>query len=798
MSVSSVSSSLGTLNGYGGLASGLDRDSLIESMTYGTQTKIMNKEKDLELLQWEQDAIRDLTELMYNFTQKYTSYTSSSNLYSSALYSGNQVSASGDYSDLISVSANNVTEETIKILGIKSLATDSKMISNSNVSDQLLKTAGITNNFSTTIAESTLEGGSIKITYGSTSYNVSLLTGEEYDYTDPAKAAAAINKSMENVTVSGGKKLSEIVEASVNSAGKFVLSDIEGDGNNIELSGGNTSTLINLGFLTEGQTIEDLGEDGNKIASGGLTASSGMNLIENVSMTDKFADSRIAFTYNGTTEWFELGSYSNVDDMAADLQAQFDDAFGNGRVTVGTEADSLDPSKTVLTFETTRNELQSDGTYAKVADTSSTLSIAGDNGGILGNEGLFGIMAGESNRLNTRVSIAEAGYNSGNGLFDPTSGTMTISNGTTSVNLMDHGLTWDSSIDDIIETINSIEDLDIEISYQAETDKFTVKSTQSGTSGTIELGGEVATALFGTDNTVTQGTDAVLRVQYAGSDESVEIVRGSNSFEVDGLSVTAKGTFGYEGDTFVEGTDPIEFTVDLDTEKTTEIVKDMVEEYNEIIKTINDLVNEKPNRDYEPLTDEEREQLTESQIEKWEAEAKKGLLYNDSDLRNLMDSVRFILPATMYEDFKEIGITTSTNYEDNGKLIFDENAFKKALEEDPDNVKEIISGDGTVNADGTTNPSGLIVNMQEVLDRYAGMTGADKGILVERAGSELAPTSIIENSLQQAMEDMQEQIDALEYQLQMEEDRYIKQFTSLEMLISEMNSQSSYISGMFA
>ncbi len=798
MSVSSVSSSLGTLSGYGGLASGLDRDSLIESMTYGTQTKITNKEKDLELLEWEQEAIRELTALMYNFTQKYTSYTSTSNLYSSALYSGNQVSASGDYSDLISVSANNVTEEAIKILGIKSLASDSKMISNSSVSDQLLKTAGITNNFTATTAESTLEGGNISITYGSASYTVSFLTGEDYDYTDPAKAAAAINKSMEEVTVTGGKKLSEIVEASVNSEGKLVLSDIEGSGNNIELSGGDTNTLVNLGFLTEGQTIADLGEDANKITAGGLAATSGMNLTENVAVSDKFADARIAFTYNGTTEWIELDSYSDVNDMAADLQEKLDDAFGNGRITVGTEADSLDPSKIALTFETTRNELQSDGTYAKVADTSSTLAISGDSGGILGDNGLFGIKAGESNRLNTSVSIAEAGYNSENGLFDPTSGTMTISNGSVTVDLMEHGLTWDSSIDDIIETINSIKDLDIEVSYQAETDKFSVKSTQSGTSGTIALSGEVATALFGTDNTVTQGTDAVIRVQYAGSDESIEIVRGSNSFEVDGLSVTAKGTFGYEGDTFVEGTDPIEFTVDLDTEKTTEIVKDMVDEYNAIIETINDLVNEQPNRDYEPLTDEEREQLTESQAEKWEAEAKKGLLYNDSDLRNLMDSVRFILPATMYAEFEEIGITTSSNYEDNGKLIFDENAFAKALEEDPDNVQQLISGDGTVNADGTTNPSGLIVSMAEIMERYAGMTGVDKGILVERAGSELAPTSIIQNSLQEAMEDMQEQIDALEYQLQMEEDRYIQQFTSLELLISEMNSQSSYISEMFA
>ena len=91
-----------------------------------------------------------------------------------------------------------------------------------------------------------------------------------------------------------------------------------------------------------------------------------------------------------------------------------------------------------------------------------------------------------------------------------------------------------------------------------------------------------------------------------------------------------------------------------------------------------------------------------------------------------------------------------------------------------------------------------MVRIKSVMDKYGTMTGATKGILVERAGSIYAPTTVLSNSIQKQMERLDDYIERLQDKLKTETDRYISQFTSLETLISQMNNQSSYLSSMFA
>lgn len=91
-----------------------------------------------------------------------------------------------------------------------------------------------------------------------------------------------------------------------------------------------------------------------------------------------------------------------------------------------------------------------------------------------------------------------------------------------------------------------------------------------------------------------------------------------------------------------------------------------------------------------------------------------------------------------------------------------------------------------------------MVRIKSVMDKYGSMTGATKGILVERAGSIYAPTTVLSNSIQKQMERLDDYIERLQDKLETETDRYISQFTSLETLISQMNNQSSYLSSMFA
>ena len=82
------------------------------------------------------------------------------------------------------------------------------------------------------------------------------------------------------------------------------------------------------------------------------------------------------------------------------------------------------------------------------------------------------------------------------------------------------------------------------------------------------------------------------------------------------------------------------------------------------------------------------------------------------------------------------------------------------------------------------------------MNKYVGLYGDTKGILIEKAGSTKSPTSVLDNEILSQMNDIDKMLETLKMRLSSEQDRYIKQFTQLETLISQMNSQSSYLSGL--
>lgn len=169
------------------------------------------------------------------------------------------------------------------------------------------------------------------------------------------------------------------------------------------------------------------------------------------------------------------------------------------------------------------------------------------------------------------------------------------------------------------------------------------------------------------------------------------------------------------------------------------------------------------------------------------------------DLRMMADNLRTVINSGNTTELSAMGITVSTNYSDNGKLVFDETKFRTALQNDPDAVREAFTrAIGKDEKGNVTTQGGLMVTMKNIMDKYGSMTGATKGILVERAGSIYAPTSVLSNSLQKQMDKIDDYIEQLQKKLETETDRYISQFTSLETLISQMNNQSSYLSSMFA
>ena len=791
----STNNAMSSLRGYGGLASGLDRDELIEGMTSGTQTKITKQEQAKTKLEWQQEAYRNISDKMIAFANKYTATMSSStNLFSSAFWGAASTSVQGINSKYISVAgANKTAAANVTIMGVKRLAQNAKMMSSSAVSDRKLTTGEINTE---DMEISTLAGKNLQFKIGGKSYSVSLSYGTGEPFKTAQEAADAFNEAMKKVEVSetGGSKkqtLFDSVEIGVDADGKFTVNQ---KNNAVVLSGG--TALEAMGFKKQVDDAKKNGRLGLEVAGlkqGGTSAAKEAKLSE--TLAQRLGGKSLYFNYNGTSKEIKLPSAEDIKDningtdggleyVKKELQKGLDAAFGEGRVEV-------DLKDNKLTFKTTvPNEKNDDGTSKE--DKTSTLSISDGSTSVMSSYGGRGITAGESNRLNLNAGIKDSGLNGAGSMAPDKTYKLKINN-------KEFEFTAKDSINSIMDKINK-SDAGVKISYMSTADKFVMESTVGGASGSIKIesgdpDADGAALLFGAQNpaegdkgyTIADGRDAIVAVKYAGSDEVIELTRGSNSFSIDGLNVTAKGTFGYgeDGKVSTDPEDAVTFETNVSSEKMVSAISDMVKEYNEILELVNSHVSTRPDNDYFPLTDEQKKEMSESEIKLWEEKAKAGILFGSSELRSLADDLRWAILPKDQQAMEAMGISVSSSWQDNGKLSFDETKFKAALEQDPDAVQEAF-----------TRSDGIASNLKNTMDKYVKTMGATKGILIEKAGSTHAPTSMLSNSLKSEIDDVDKILENLKARLKSEQDRYISQFTQLETLISQMNSQSSYLSGM--
>ena len=213
----------------------------------------------------------------------------------------------------------------------------------------------------------------------------------------------------------------------------------------------------------------------------------------------------------------------------------------------------------------------------------------------------------------------------------------------------------------------------------------------------------------------------------------------------------------------------------------------MVEDLNKILKSVHDAYSTQPlkksnNDRYQPLTEDDEADMTESAIEKYNEKAKTGLLFGDSDLSSLYSKLLASVDTTK---LSKLGITMSYS---NGQstLEVDEDALRTALENNPDAVKNAF----------TDASSGLMTRVKSTLDMYANTSSGSPGILVSKAGSAYASTSLLNNTLQEQLNDLDDEIEKWQDKLSDKVDYYTRMFSQLEQLTAQMNNQSSMLAGL--
>jgi len=344
-------------------------------------------------------------------------------------------------------------------------------------------------------------------------------------------------------------------------------------------------------------------------------------------------------------------------------------------------------------------------------------------------------------------------------------------------------ITGDQSLNTVFNMVND-SDAGVSMFYDSFSDQATMTRTKTGnfntTGNEIDISGGFLEDLLKFGGTSeTGGTNVKFEINGLATE------RYSNTFEMNGVTFSIKDKIGETG---------VTTAITNNTNDVFENIKSFVGKYNELIGKIQAKTSEEYYRSYDPLTDEQKETLTDKQQEQWEEKAKSGLLKRDQTLNSLLSNLRtdFYSPvdnanvSPLFSQLASIGITTTSNYLEGGKLEINEDKLKKAIEADPNSVENLFRG-GT---DATTDSQkGIIHRLYESVDKTYNELKAKAGGL-----NSVATTFTLGLSLK----NMDSQITRFEDKLKTFEDRYWRQFTAMETAIHKANSQSTYISGMFA
>ena len=224
-------------------------------------------------------------------------------------------------------------------------------------------------------------------------------------------------------------------------------------------------------------------------------------------------------------------------------------------------------------------------------------------------------------------------------------------------------------------------------------------------------------------------------------------------------------------------------------------IKEFVTTYNGFIKNLTDQTKETKYRDYAPLTSEQREEMSESEIKLWEEKAKSGLLRGDTLIREGLSNMRALVYQSnpgidsKYNTLFSIGITTTKNYNDGGTLEIDEIKLRKVLEEDPDAVEKLFK-----NSEGKKEDvvDGKTVDTRGYLDKLRESMKSFEISIEKKAGRSTMTDS--QYAIGKNLMDTESRINTWKSKLENIEARYWKQFTAMEQAINKANSQSSMFS----
>ncbi|MCY7783403.1 MULTISPECIES: flagellar hook-associated protein 2 [unclassified Bacillus (in: firmicutes)] len=364
-----------------------------------------------------------------------------------------------------------------------------------------------------------------------------------------------------------------------------------------------------------------------------------------------------------------------------------------------------------------------------------------------------------------------------------------VAPGETTAKTVNISVTSADTIDNVISKINS-SDLGVSAfkdkiwngSEYVETIAFSSKATGAG--GSIQAA-DSATADFmsgqlgfslDADNKLTaykEGTNAKVTIN------GFEMEKLTNNFTVNGVTYSIKNT--------TAATGPVTTSVSTDVDGIYNQIKEFVDKYNELVDSLNEKLQEEKYRDYTPLTSEQKEAMSDKEVELWEEKAKSGLLRNDTSISTGTNQMRTDFYSQVNADGKtyqltEFGITTSSAYQLRGHLEINEEKLKAKIEEDPQSVAALF----------TSGTNSSAYSEKGIMKRIGDTLKSTVKSIEAKAGNSTMGTN--DYSIGKNLNTISTDITKMQDRLNTIENRYYTKFSAMDSAIQKMNEQASYLS----
>lgn len=785
----------------GGITSGFDTEAMVTQLLSSYQTRIDKQSQKITKLSWQQSAYQDITKKITEFKNTYfdvlkrdtylmspstfnkfkADVTATSNADAAGLtVSTTSNSSSGSYKIKLNQAAkastaqgNSITSGNFKLDLDKALSSASGEVKTNDDGSETW-----TMNFALDV-----QVGGIRKTI---SFSADALLGADGNVADKDAAKSSIidslNQKLQESFGYSGKTSRATGATDANGKEWFLQVKLGSDGKAEFQVGGNASVSV-----AENKGNFGLAQPKEKVAISTGSVVTGVNAFQveiggkNVSVAFNGVSSTYYDSKSQTGNEAILAEYKELKTAAyrksynlADNEIVSDEQlekfnYSNEQAAKDKNAASIKEALKGVAGYT----FNFDGTYVTAADSNGNsvdFSMTSVEGGTLGLT-----KASASNKINSGSTLSDLG-------FKPEA------DGTYKLNINGTEISLDkkSTISSMMSAVNKSA-AGVTMTYSSLTNSFTLESKEFGGAGKVEVGDTSlgrSLGLVDDNGTVgaSEGQNAIFEIN------GQEVYLNDNTYTLDG------NTFTFNDNMTIGET----YTVNIAKDSTTvkDALKKFVESYNKLIDDVYGYIGKSPAKDddgntYEPLTNAEKDEMSEDEITKWEEKAKQGVLYNDSTVSTVMSQMRSALYTSVTLDdgskfgIYNLGIKTSSEWSEHGKLQIDENAFDKAFENNEDAIIKLF----------TDSDTGMMKKLNSVIDGAVKSSGAanTRGTLVRKAGK--ADSSVTTDStIYKEMVKMQDRLKELQDRYDTKEEYWWKVFTNMETAMADLNSQTSYIS----